>query len=291
MSTLVDDQFEDERPRLTGLAYRMTGSRMEAEDIVQEAWIRWQAADRREIRSPAAWLTTVTSRLALDRLRSAQRTREEYVGPWLPEVISAEPSPAEHAELAESLTIGFLAMLERLDPVERVVFVLADVFATPFAEIAEVVGRSADACRQVASRARRRVRDGRPRFHPTDEDAWHVTLAFMEASQAGDLDTLVTLLAEDAQLVGDGGPLHHAARRPITAERIPRFVTSLVRRGSKPGDVSRGQVINGQPGIVVFRDGAVFAAFAFAVADGLVQRVFIVNNPDKLAALDLAPIP
>ena len=285
-----DATFEAERSRLVGLAYRITGSRAEADDIVQDAWLRWQRVDPSTVERPAAWLTTVTSRLSLDRLKSARSQRETYVGPWLPEPADREPGPADHAELAESLTIGFLALLERLGPAERVVFLLADVFSVPFDEIALVVDKSPEACRQTASRARRRVRDERPRYTPTDEDAWRVTTAFLGAAQAGDLDTLVSLLADDALAISDGGPHQHAARRPIVAERIPRFIANLSRRALEPDDVVVPRLVNGQPGMVIERDGAPILALALSVHNGQVHRLWAIVNKEKLATLNAPPI-
>lgn len=285
-----EEAFEAERARLVGLAYRITGSRAEADDVVQDAWLRWQRADPATVARPAAWLTTVTSRLSLDRLKSARHQRETYVGPWLPEPANAEPGPAEHAELAESLTIGFLALLERLGPAERVVFLLAEVFSVPFDEIARVVDKTPEACRQIASRARRRVRDDRPRYAPTDDDAWQVTAAFLSAAQVGDLDSLVALLTDDALLVSDGGAQRHAARRPIAAARIPRFLVSVTRRIA-PGDVVVPRLVNGQPGVVIEKDGVADTALALSVVDGLVDRVWVIVNPDKLRTLATAAIP
>lgn len=289
----MSDAFAAERPRLVGLAYRITGSRTEAEDVVQDAWLRWQQADRTGIRNPAAWLTTVTSRLALDTLRSARVRREAYVGPWLPEAVTPEPGPDERAEVAESITVGFLAVLERLGPVERVVFLLADVFGVPFDEIATVVDRSPEACRQVASRARRRVREERPRYAPTDAEAWRVTEAFLTAAAVGDMDAVIALLAPDAVLVSDGGPDHHAARRPVLgAERVARFVINLSRRGLREEVSIEVHPVNGQPGIVVRRpDGTLRTVLTMSVVDGRVDRVWGLVNPDKAATLHLPPIP
>ena len=182
------DPFDAERARLQGLAYRMLGSIADAEDVVQEAWLRWEglgADGRAEVQRPAAWLTTVASRLALDKLKSAQRQREEYVGPWLPEPVLTDGDPALAAELAESLTIGFLAVLERLAPVERAVFLLADVFAEPYSAIAPVVERSEEACRQIASRARRHVREERQLFQPAAARRDDLLDAFLAASHSG----------------------------------------------------------------------------------------------------------
>src|SRR5918997_1822843 len=221
-----------ERPRLVGLAYRITGSRLDAEDVVQEAWERARRSDGRAVERPAAWLTTVVARLALDHLKAAQRRRETYVGPWLPEPVatghsdeaSARPAPAgdpretsdpaELTELAESLTFGFLRLLEALSPVERVVFVLADVFGAPFPEIAAAVDRSPAACRQIASRARARVRDD-GRRHQAPDDAPKVADDLVSALVLGDTDRVLALLAPDVVLVSDGGAGRRAARRPV----------------------------------------------------------------------------
>jgi len=274
--------FEGERDRLHGLAYRITGSRTEAEDVVQEAWLRWDRSDQAAVERPGAWLTTVTSRIALDRLRAAQRTRESYVGPWLPEIAVDEPDPAERAELAESLTLGFLAVLERLGPVERVVFLLADVFAVPFDEIATVVERSPDACRQIASRARKRVREERPRFSATDEEAWRVAAAFLQGVQAGDIDTVLGLLAPDVIAVSDGGADHHAARRPVRGpERVARLVMNLMARASEHMTVDV-RTINGQPGVVFRLGDEVLLATAVEVIDGQVAGLYSLVNPDKM---------
>lgn len=284
-----DRTFAGQRARLLGLAYRLTGSRATAEDLVQEAWLRWDRADRTTIERPPAWLTTVVSRLALDHLASARHQRESYVGPWLPEAVPTDDDPAASAELAESVTIGFLTVLERLGPVERVVFLLADVFGVPFDEIAAVVGRSPEACRQVASRARRRVRDGRPRFAPTDAAAWDVTVAFLGAAQGGDLGGLLSLLADDAVLLSDGGADHRAARRPVLAARIPRFFANLTRR-MPPDATARLLTVNGQPGVVLDVDGAPFAAVGFSVVDGRIDRIWVHRNPAKLATVGADPI-
>ena len=293
LAPVDDPEFTRERPRLLGVAYRITGSRADAEDIVQDAWLRWQRTERATIERPEAWLTTVTSRLALDRLKSAQRTREDYIGPWLPEMANTGPGPADHAEMSESLTVGFLTVLERLGPVDRVVFLLADVFGYPFDEIATVVDKSPEACRQIASRARRRVREDRPRYEPTDQDAWDVAAAFLVAAEAGDLDGLLQMLSEGAVLVSDGGAEHHAARRPIVRERIPRFISNIVqRRQARLGpDVEVvPEEINGQPGVVIRAAGRPVYAATLAIADGKVDRIWIMVNPDKLARLDAPPV-
>ena len=191
--------------------------------------------------------------------------------------------------LAESLTFGFLAVLERLGPVERVVFLLADVFDVPFDEIAAVVGRSPTACRQVATRARRHVREERPRFVPTDEEAWRVARAFLTAAGSGDLDAIAELLTDDAVLVSDGGADHHAARRPVHGARIARFLATVAGRVPPDAEYVACE-LNGQPGVIVRVGGAPFVGLAVDVVDGRVRRVWAVVNPEKLAWLDAAPM-
>jgi RNA polymerase sigma-70 factor (ECF subfamily) len=206
---------------------------------------------------------------------------------------NTDPGPADHAEIAESLTVGFLTVLERLGPVERVVFLLADVFGYPFDEIADVVDKSPEACRQIASRARRRVQEDRPKFEPTDQDAWDVAAAFLVAAEAGDLDGLLEMLSEGAVLVSDGGADHHAARRPIVRERIPRFISNIIQRREArlaPGAELAPEQINGQPGIVVREHGTPVYAATLAIAGGKVDRIWIMVNPDKLSKLDAPPV-
>jgi RNA polymerase sigma-70 factor, ECF subfamily len=202
--TEADREFHQLRPRLLGLAYRMLGVLADAEDVVQEAWLRWDRADRGEIASPAAWLTTVTTRLCLDSIRSRERRREDYVGPWLPEPVVLEPGPEEQAEMADSLTLGFLTMLDRLNPVERAVLLLADVFAVPYADVAAAVGKSEVACRQIASRARRRLQSSSPsRSNPSDRAVVDQVLA---AFFLGDTEAALARLAPEVVCVSDGRP-------------------------------------------------------------------------------------
>lgn len=312
--------FTAARPRLVGLAYRITGSRIDAEDIVQEAWLRAQRSDWSAIERPEAWFTTVVSRLALDHLRSAARRRETYVGPWLAEPVrshtllgatstpgqapgwsdatrpadrssagstapGAPTDPAEEVELAETLTFGFLRLLETLTPVERVVFLLAEVFDTPYREIAAVVDRTPEHCRQIATRARRHVRDGRVR-HDTGEEAARVVRELLVAVALGNIDQAVSLLAGDAVLISDGGAAVHAARRPVEgAARVARFLVNLARRYAR----ARSELaeINGQPGLVSWVDGELFWAISVEVRDGVVQSIHTVRNPAKLAALEI----
>jgi RNA polymerase sigma-70 factor (ECF subfamily) len=283
--------FERARPRLLGVAYRMLGTVADAEDIVQEAWLRWQSSEVTPER-PDAWLTTVTARLALDVLRSAQHRRESYTGPWLPEPVTTEPEPDEMAIRAESLTLGFLAVLESLSPIERVVFLLADVFALPYAQIALTADRSEVACRQIASRARRRLRDARPSRGDNrttaapSEVQWHLVDTFTHALATGDIAGALRCLAPDSVLVSDGGAQRHAARRPVVGpQRIVRFLSNLAQRSAGAYDVAPA-VLNGWPGLVFRAAGVADLAVAFEVDDRRVQAIYLVNNPDKLGHLD-----
>jgi RNA polymerase sigma-70 factor (ECF subfamily) len=276
------DAFEAERGRLVGLAYRMLGSMADAEDVVQDAWLRWRRTDPASIERSAAWLTTVVSRLALDRLRSAQHQREVYVGPWLPEPVLGPSDPADPAEIAESLTLGFLVMLERLAPLERVVFLLADVFREPFGSIAPAVGRSEAACRQIASRARHRVRQERRRFDPDPGAEDQVAAAFAKAAATGDVDGLLGMLAPDVVLLSDGGADHRAARRPVVGSaRVARFLVNVARR-LPPGAVVEFARVNGTPGFVATVDGQPELVLALELDGRLITRVLSVSNPDKL---------
>jgi RNA polymerase sigma-70 factor, ECF subfamily len=284
-----------ERPLLIGLAYRITGSRVDAEDIVQEAWLRARRTDGATIDNPAAWLTRVVARLALDHLRSARHRRESYVGPWLPEPVvgtainaASVDDPAAASELAESVTFGFLRMLETLAPLERVVYLMSDVFDVPFAEIGRAVDRSPEGCRQISSRARRRIREGAPR-HRVPDDADRVVSELLTALTEGDVDRVLSLLAEDAVLVSDGGPQAHAARRPVVGrERVARFLVNVSRRLASLHLTVESAVVNGEAGVVVTGGGRRVATLTAHVYDGDIAALYIVVNPDKLAALDIA---
>lgn len=272
--------FEEERPRLLGLAYRLLGSLADAEDICQEAWLRWSSADRTVIERPAAWLTTVTTRLALDRLTSAQRHRETYVGPWLPEPVVVAPTPEEHAVLAESLTMGFLAVLEQLDPVSRAVFVLADVFGIPFDEVAATVRRTPASARQLAVRARRKVRSAGPR--PPSPTAQPVVDRLFAAVLAGDVEATMALLADDVVLVSDGGPNRHAARHPIVgSERVARLVLNLARRFSPTASYQPAR-FNGSAGLWMHDPLYGETAIGVDVDGDRVTQIWIVSAPEKL---------
>jgi len=289
---VTEEPYAQLRPLLFSIAYRMVGSVSEAEDIVQEAFLRHHRARREEteIGSPRAWLSAVTTRLAIDHLRSARVRRETYVGTWLPEPLLTDPAPGpgEHAELADSLSIAFLTVLERLTPVERAVFLLRDVFAFPYDEIAGALERSEESVRQLASRARRRIDEQRPRFAVPRERQEELTDRFVHAVQTGDADELLRMLAEDAVAYTDGGGKARAAPRPIHGrDRVTRLLASFSRPGGGlEGLAVRRAEINGQPGrITVDPAGRVVGAVVLDVGDGLVQAVRIVVNPDKLRHL------
>ncbi|HZU80464.1 MAG TPA: RNA polymerase sigma factor SigJ [Acidimicrobiales bacterium] len=287
--------FERERPHLLGLAYRMLGVVADAEDVVQDAWLRWQAADRSGIDRPGAWLTTVATRLALDRLRAQRRRREQYVGPWLPEPVLLEPGPEEMAELSESLTIGFLSLLDNLQPVERAVYLLVEVFGRPYAEVGESIGKSEVACRQIVSRARRRLRQDHDEAAPHDDraaEADRLVHALLAAITQGDVAGALASVAPDVVLVSDGGPHRRAARRPVVGpDRVVRLLINLYRReGYGEAEFSMPR-INGCPGLVVSFDGVVDLVLVFEVHAGAgVSKIWVMRNPDKLTALQ-SPFP
>lgn len=285
-------EFEEHRARLVGLAYRVLGSVAEAEDAVQDAWLRLAGADRAAIEDLAAWLTTVTSRLCLDRLRSARVRRETYVGPWLPEPwvqpVDAAPGPEQHAVQGESVRLALLVVLEGLSPEQRVAFVLHDVFAVPFTEVADVLGTSVPAARQLASRARRTVREHRlPPAVPLHRQR-EVVEAFTRAAFAGDLDGLVRTLAPDVVLRSDGGGLVSAALRPLLGpDHVARFLLGLRTRYAPTGFDVVPVLVNGELGAVVelgedTGPGWLTVVLPRVGPDGLVHGVDVVRNPDKL---------
>ena len=279
------DDYAALRPRLFAIAYRMLGSVAEAEDVVQDALLRAHGA-RTAIANPEAWLVAVTTRLSIDVLRSARVRRETYVGPWLPEPLVEDAAPAR-VEEAESVSMAFLVLLERLSPVERAVFLLRDVFAYSFAEIAEVVGKSEANVRQVLVRARRAIDAERPRFEASAERRDQLAARFMEAASDGDLDGLVALLADDVTMTGDGGGKASARPTPLSgADKVARFVLGLVRLGERWSLENRPSVVNGQPGFVAYDpQGRVVSALSVEIADGEIVALRSVVNPDKLGHL------
>ena len=285
-SEAATETFERYRSWLFSIAYRMLGSVMEAEDVVQEAFLRWQEASGREIRAPKSYLSTIVTRLSIDRLRSAKARREEYVGPWLPEPIVTGESSDLAGTLDETLSMAFLVLLESLTPVERAVFLLREVFDYDYAEIASLVGKSEDNCRQISRRARRSVAAQRPRFESSPEQEERLTASFLEACVSGDMEGLLALLSEDATLWSDGGGKTRAALNPIYgADRIARFFSGILRK-APPGLVVRRASINGRPGFIgYFEDGRPQSVMTFDVAEGSIQGIRLVVNPEKLATV------
>lgn len=279
------------RPLLFSIAYRMTGSVSEAEDLVQETYLRVHDGEQRgtEIESRRAYACTVITRLSIDYLRSARVHREEYVGEWLPEpiVTDRESDPAERAVLSESLSMAFLVLLERLSPPERAVLLLRDVFGYGFGEVAELIGKSEANCRQLAVRARRAVQEGQPRFESSVEKRWALAERFFSAIEAGDTDGLANLLAADAVLYGDGGGKVAARRTPLRGGiEAARFLVNLGRLGRADGLVLTMVDVNGQPGAIVqASSGETVAVLSLDIADGCVYAVRSVSNPDKLGHL------
>ncbi len=274
--------FEALRGRLFGLAYRMLGSRADAEDTVQEAYVRWHQASHGSIDNPEAWLVTTTSRLAIDRLRRLKTEREAYVGQWLPEPIVTQPPPDRDLELASDLSIAFLTLLERLAPDERAAFLLHDVFEVGYTEIASVLDRSEAACRQVVHRARERVRGDGRRFDVTESAKATLLQKFMQALEARDEPALIALFAPDATWTADGGGKAAAAPMPIAgADRIARLVLGLREKFWAADRVLEFATINGETGLCI-RDGALMAAMTIATDGERILAVYAVVNPDKL---------
>jgi RNA polymerase sigma-70 factor (ECF subfamily) len=288
--------FEPHRRRLLGLAYRMLGSMAEAEDAVQEPYLRWHDTDRERVDEPKAFLMTTTTRICLDVLKSARLKREEYVGPWLPDPVTdiAALAPDAQTELAEDLSVALLLALERLSPLERAAFLLHDVFDFSFAQVADALGRNEAACRQLAARARTHVREVRPagaippRPASSALDPKHAALvsAFMSASRSGDVDALMRMLASDAKVVTDGGGKVAAALNVIEgADRVAAFLSGVVRKGWTDDLSIRFDTINGLPGLLVSGPDGLVQTNAFEIEAGVIKAIYVVRNPDKLRHL------
>jgi RNA polymerase sigma-70 factor (ECF subfamily) len=289
--------FEPHRRRLLGLAYRMLGSMADAEDAVQETYLRWHAAHREQVSDPRAFLMTTTTRICLDMLTSARARREEYVGPWLPEPVveTAALAPDSHTELAEDLSVALLLTLDRLSPLERAAFLLHDVFDFSFGEVAAALERNEPACRQLAARARAHVRAVRPRGatppRSGEIDAKHVQLlsAFVAATRSGDLNALTQLLANDVRVVTDGGGKVAAALNVLEgADRAARFLVEVTRRGWREDFTLRFSTINGLPGVIVHGSEGLVQTAAFEIDGGVIRALYVVRNPDKLRHLATA---
>ncbi len=282
-SHVVD--FEAHRRALTGLAYRMLGSRAEAEDVVQDAYLRWHTVDPGAIEEPRRYLATVVTRLCLDRMKSARARREFYVGQWLPEPVVDEAFDDEAAgDLAHDITVALMLVLERLTPLERASFLLHDVFGLDFAEVSGALGRSEAACRQLGARAREHIAAGRPRFTVSSEDGRRLASAFHQAVISGDAEALAQMLAHDAVLYSDGGGKRIAALNPIYGrEKVLRFLDGVSRKNAALATLEiRDANINGLPGFVLRDDDSRIDTVAFESHDGRITAIYIVRNPEKL---------
>ncbi len=286
--------FDQHRRLLFTVAYEMLGSVADAEDVVQDAWLRWSAADRRDVVDPRAYLVQITTRLALDRLGAARTRREVYVGPWLPEPLLTGADdvpgadPAEAVALGEHLSLALLVVLESLSPAERAVFVLREAFGMSFAEVAEVLDRSEAAVRQMAHRAREHVQARRPRFDTDQRAAREVTERFLEATAGGDVEALLAALSPGVVLVSDGGGKAKAARRPIEgADKVARFLAAIGPQGADvPGLQATIAEVNGAPAIVAWSDDGPFFALQLGLVDGRIAQIFFVGNPEKLRGIE-----
>lgn len=279
------EEFEDLRPLLFAIAYRILGSVGDAEDAVQETWLRYEGSSTTPT-STKAFLSAIVTRISIDVLRSARVRREQYVGTWFPEPLVSDPyeDPARAAELADSVSMAALLLLEQLTPLERAVFVLREVFAFDFPEIAASVGRSEAACRQLAVRARRHMDEGRPRFEANRKERDELAARFFDAIREGDVDSLRELLAADVQMVGDGGgKAPQWARGVAGADKVTRVIASIMPLFLGIGGTLEPHVVNGQPGAIFRdRDGLVLNTWALDVLDGRIQTIRTVLNPDKL---------
>jgi RNA polymerase sigma-70 factor (ECF subfamily) len=273
--------FEAHRPLLFSIAYRMLGSASEAEDVVQDVWLRARQDEHSDVRSARAYLTTIVTRLSIDRLRSADRTRLQYPGPWLPEPL-AEPNQ-ESVELASSLTTAFLVLLEQLTPTERAVFLLREVFELDFDEIARSIGKSQANTRQILTRARSRLRDARPRFTASRRESEEIVRQFRHACATGNVEELMAVLHADATLVSDGGGKAIAATRPVLgADRIAKFVLGYARKVHWSESDFQLVAVNGTPGLLMRHPIAGNGAYSFDIIDGRIRAIYVVRNPDKL---------
>ncbi len=280
-----DEQFNQHRLLLFSIAYHMLGSAMDAEDLVQEAFLRWQQARAEEVQSPKAYLSTIITRLCMDHWRSARVQREQYIGPWLPEpLMTGSHAPTPTTELADSLSLAFLVVLESLSPVERAVFLLREVFDYDYAEIARIVGKRESNCRQIAARAKQQIATRRPRFRASREQHEQLLSQFVQSCASGDMDGLLHLLAEDIILYSDGGGKAGAALRPIRGpDHVARYIFGVLKKAPATYSVQLAEV-NAQPALLGYLDGRLYHVLALDVAEGRVRGIYLVLNPDKLRA-------
>jgi RNA polymerase sigma-70 factor (ECF subfamily) len=281
--------FARHRARVFAVAYRLTGTVSDAEDVVQDTWLRWSGIDISDIRSPEAWLTTTAGRLGLDHLRRVKARRETYIGPWLPEPLveglaeAATPTPEDRLSLSDDVSIALLHMLERLAPEERTAFLLHEAFDYDYDEISTLLGKSEAACRQIVSRARRRVSDERPRFNTDAREHQRLTAAFSQALAHENPTELLACLKPDAVLYSDGGGKAAAALNPIfSADHIARFFIGISRKAPLPFD-PRPVHVNGQAGFALLHDGQLHSIINMEIKDGMIATIYIMRNPDKIA--------
>lgn len=282
------DAFNHHRRLLFGIAYRMLGSVTDAEDMVQETFLRWQQTPQTRVQSPKSYLATTITRLCIDYLRSARVRREQYVGPWLPEPLLTQQTddPAEQVELADSLSMAFLVMLERLSPIERAVFLLREVFEYDYPEIAQIVGKSAENCRQILRRSRQHLATERPRFPVSPQHQEQITAQFLDASTQGSLQGLLTLLAPDVTFYSDGGGRVAAALKPLHGSmKVARFLLAIQRKWLPAASADLIE-INGQPGIMLRAESDIHSVMTFEIVDGYIQTIYSIRNPEKLKQLD-----
>lgn len=282
------ETFQSVRPRLFGIAYRMLGTATDADDVIQDAWVRWQGTDRSAVREPAAFLATTVTRLAINALESARARRETYIGPWLPEPVITTDDPTLGAERAEAMSLAVLLLLERLTPAERAAFVLHEAFDYPFRQIAEVLEISEANARQLASRARAHLdRERATDVSPADRE--RLLAAFTAAALNGDLEALESVLAEDVVALSDGGGVVLAARKPVAGrERVAQFLLGIIEKFTT-GVEAVPVLINGEPGFVGIRDGAPMAAWTVEIGADGVKRFLNVMNPAKLSRIEGVP--
>jgi RNA polymerase sigma-70 factor, ECF subfamily len=276
------ETFNQHRRLLFGIAYRMLGTVTDAEDMVQETFLRWQKTSQIGVESPKNYLATTITRLCIDYLRSARVRREQYVGPWLPEPLLTQQDPAEQVELADSLSMAFLVMLERLSPIERAVFLLREVFEYDYPEIAQIVGKSAENCRQILRRSRQHIASERPRFPVLPQQQAQITAQFLTASNQGNLQELLNLLAKDVAFWSDGGGQVAAALKPLYGSmKVARFLLAIQRKWPVTTEASLTEV-NGQPGIFLRVGYAVHSVVMFEIVNGYIQTIYSIRNPEKL---------
>lgn len=285
--TAQTDVFNEYRPLLFSIAYRMLGTVMDAEDAVQETYLRWQRAGRDDVRSPKSYLSTVVTRLCIDQLRSAKTQREQYIGPWLPEPLVSEGTSDmdQDLALADSLSMAFLVMLEALSPNERAAFLLREVFEYPYDEVARIIDKSEPNCRQMVRRAHQHTLERRHRFHPSQAEVQVFVDRFLRAAQQGDMDGLIEMLEEDVTLWSDGGGKTAAALNPIYgADKVARFFIGIISK-MPPNTVSKAARVNGQPGLLTYIDGQPYSVMVAEMQDGKVAAIRVVVNPEKLRHL------